>query len=76
MGFDITDLSDENEDISINYWNWRPTVELIRAAHLLDVERLEGLHQGFSSTRISRDEARALEYFADFCASCGGFEFN
>ena len=110
------------------FWNWRsPTIELIRCTNALDSERLDGLHEGMSATRVSRDEARAiarhlrqrilpllapdsrvmldgtattepddgtfyrddanshlnysatrswLEQFADFCESCGGFEFN
>ena len=60
MGFDITDLVDDNKILFVNFWNWRPTVEIIRAANLLDDERLEGLHQQISATRISRDEARAI----------------
>ena len=127
MGFDVTDLADESQVLFVNFWNWRPTVEIIRVANLLNAERLEGLHQQMSATRVSRDEARSiarylrervlpnltpesrvmldgtiitepddgtfyrnpedldrnysatrpwLESFADFCASCGGFEFN
>ena len=127
MGFDITDLADESRVVFVNFWNWRPTVEILRTANLLDDKRLAGLHQQISATRISRNEARAiahylrehvlpnlshdarvllagatttqpddgvfhrsaedfnqnysatrswLETFADFCESCGGFEFN
>src|SRR4029453_1378893 len=60
MGFDITDLADPKRIVFVNFWNWRPTVELIRAAGLLDAQRLEGLHQQCSATRISTDEARAI----------------
>ena len=60
MGFDITDLADSKRIVFVNFWNWRPTVELIRAAGLLDAQRLEGLHQQCSATRISTDEARAI----------------
>ncbi len=127
MGFDLTDGADNERILLVNFWNWRPTVELVRAANIVDARRLEGLHQGMSATRISRQEARSiarylrervlpdlppesrvlldgtvttepddgtfyrdnadshlnysatrswLEEFAEFCESCGGFEFN
>jgi len=60
MGFDLTDLADSERIVFVNFWNWRPTVELIRAAGLLDAQRLEGLHQQHCATRISTDEARAI----------------
>ena len=60
MGFDITDLADSRRIVFVNFWNWRPTVELIRAAGLLDAPRLEGLQQQCSATRISTNEARAI----------------
>jgi hypothetical protein len=60
MGFDITDLANPERTVSVNFWNWRPTVEIIREAGLLDVQRLDGLHQQFSGTRITTDEARAI----------------
>ena len=60
MGFDITDLADSKRIVFVNFWNWHPTVELIRAADLLDPQRLDGLHQQCSATRISTDEARAI----------------
>ena len=60
MGFDITDLADSRRIVFVNFWNWRPTVELIRAAGLLDAPRLEGLQQQCSATHISTNEARAI----------------
>ena len=60
MGFSLTDLADSERIVFVNFWNWRPTVEIIRAAGLLDTNRLEGLHQQISATRVSTDEARAI----------------
>jgi hypothetical protein len=60
MGFDITDLGDSNRVVFVNFWNWRPTIEIIRAAGLLDAPRLESLQQQCSATRVSSDEARLI----------------
>src|SRR5262245_17409944 len=60
MGFILTDIDDEGRVIFVNFWNWRPTVEILRRAGLLDEQRLRGLHTQISGTRVARDEARAI----------------
>ena len=60
MGFAITDLSDPEQIIFVNFWNWHPTVEIIRRTGLIDAQRLEGLHQQISATCVTTDEARAI----------------
>src|SRR3954466_11537677 len=60
MGFDITDLGNTERIVFVNFWNWHPTVELIRTAKLLDAGRLDGLHQQCCATCVSREEARAI----------------
>jgi len=59
MSFHLTDLGNE-ERIFVNFWNWHPTVEILRRAGLLDEERLEELHVQISRARVTKDEARAI----------------
>lgn len=60
MSFDLTDIANHERTISVNFWNWHPTVEILRDANLIDAVRLEGLHESFSGTRITKEEARAI----------------
>jgi hypothetical protein len=60
MGFDLKDIGNEKRIIFVNFWNWRPTVEVLRRAGLLDAKRLDELHEQFSGTRVTKDEARAI----------------
>lgn len=60
MGYDLTDRADEDRILFVNAWNWRPTVEIVRRAGLLDAPRLEGLVQQCSATLVLADEARAI----------------
>src|SRR5262249_11854375 len=58
MGFSLTDLGDEKNVVFVNFWNWRPTVELIRSFSLIDDERLETMGIQCVSTKITEQEAR------------------
>ena len=65
MGFILVDLARvENpapEDLlSVNFWNWRPTLELIRSMKLIDAERMETLGMSGVATRVSEVEAREI----------------
>jgi hypothetical protein len=60
MGFRLTDVGNGDRIIFVNFWNWRPTVEIIRRAGLLDELRLAELEVQTSYTRIAKDEARAI----------------
>jgi hypothetical protein len=62
MGFDLNDIGNEKRIIFVNFWNWRPTVEVLRRAGLLDAKRLDGLYEQFSGTRVTKDEARAIAH--------------
>lgn len=46
MGVDIDDLRDRSRSIHTNWWQWRPTVELIRSLGLFDDERLDVVVEG------------------------------
>jgi hypothetical protein len=60
MGFHPTDIGNEDRVIFVNFWNWRPTVEILRRARLLDEKRLAELHVQFGHARITNDEARTI----------------
>jgi hypothetical protein len=62
MGFDLKDIGNEKRIIFVNFWNWRPTVEVLRRTGLLDAKRLDELHEQFSGTRVTKDEARAIAH--------------
>jgi hypothetical protein len=62
MSFIISDSIDENKELHINSWNWRPTIELIRTSNILDEEKLEWI--GYNAgTEISKGEARKIGEF-------------
>jgi hypothetical protein len=41
MGFVLSDLGKQLNDLGVNGWNWRPTIELIRLANILNEQQLE-----------------------------------
>lgn len=60
MGFVITDLADDNKVLFVNFWNWRPTVELIKRMGVVDSDRAELLHMQCAGTAVSESEARKI----------------
>ena len=60
MGFSVTDLTDEQNFLFVNFWNWHPTVELIRSFGVIDDERLELMQIQCVGAQISRHEARHI----------------
>ena len=60
MGFDVCNLGDDPPDLSVNFWNWRPTVELIRSFGIIDDERLELMHIQCCGAEVTEDEARTI----------------
>jgi|SRR5215831_8293277 len=62
MGFDLTDIGNERRIVFVNFWNWRPTVEVLRRAGLLDEKRLAELHLQCAGTRVTKDEARTIAH--------------
>jgi hypothetical protein len=64
MGVILADSVLEERSEYCNWWNWRPTVELIRASGLLDNERLElmGYNAG---AEVTEQEARAISKFLE-----------
>ncbi len=60
MGFTIIDLEDQQKGLSVNFWNWRPTVELVRTLGVVDAERIELMHEQCLGVIITEAEARQI----------------
>ncbi len=60
MGMFVVDLENQKKSLPVNYWNWRPTVELIRQMHIVDEGRIALMHQPFTGVQVAREEARAI----------------
>jgi hypothetical protein len=56
----------EGEDLQVNWWNWRPTLELFRAHSVLDEVKIEMM--GANGTGVEATEAEAT-FIADFLNS-------
>lgn len=61
MGVYLVDEA-RGKDLHCNWWNWRPTVELLSHHHLLDASKLQG---DGSCLAISPREAVAIADFLD-----------
>lgn len=60
MGFLLQDRSDEKTFVEVNFWNWRPTVELIRSFGIIDDERLERINSQCCGGYVNASEARRI----------------
>ncbi len=60
MGVTVTDLADAGRSERVNWWNWRPTVELLRASTLFDDEQLIMFDLGVGEA--TADQARAFAH--------------
>ena len=58
MGFIITDLADKTKTLPVNFWNWHPTVELVRSIGAVDAERIEFMHQQCVGATVTEAEVR------------------
>lgn|SRR3989338_3635285 len=62
MGVIIFNSSNEEEHLSCNWWNWRPTVELMRSTALLNEEEFDLLSNGYGE--FSKEQCTVLiEFF-------------
>ena len=41
MGVILEDLTQEDRFVNCNWWNWRPTIEILSGSGLFSAERLE-----------------------------------
>lgn len=53
------------EPISCNWWNWRPTLELIRRADLLDDETIERAGCNAAGAEVTAEQARSIAAYID-----------
>ena len=60
MGFILTDLGNEENVLFINFWNWRPTVELIRTFQVIDDARIELMQVQCVGATVGKLEARRI----------------
>jgi hypothetical protein len=60
MGFIITDLADDKKALPVNFWNWHPTVELVKSLGVVDSKRIELMHQQCVGTVVTQEEARCI----------------
>ena len=47
MGISLRDLEQEDHWFSVDFWNRRPIVELIRGLDVIDDDKAESLHDPF-----------------------------
>jgi hypothetical protein len=59
MGITLSDLETDAYLLSINFWNWRPIVEMIRSLGLLPQELVDSLHEPFVG-ELTAAEAHAV----------------
>jgi hypothetical protein len=64
MGVLLMDLSDETRFRNCNWWNWRPSMELIATSKLIPEDRLElmGYNAG---AEVTQAEARAIAAYLE-----------
>jgi len=60
MGLTIRDLEDDDSYLFVNFWNWRPTAELIRSFKIVEPERYELMQISGIVTEFSANEAKQI----------------
>jgi hypothetical protein len=62
MGVILVDSQQDDRSENCNWWNWRPTIELIRSLGLIDDERLD-LMGSNAGAEVTQQEAQAIGKF-------------
>jgi hypothetical protein len=57
--------ADPNDDLQVNAWNWRPTLELVSRAGLLDDEAVERASAQGAGGRVTAEQALRIAEFLD-----------
>ena len=60
MGITLFDRTNNGNNWNVNFWNWRPIVEIIRSLELLPEERVDALHEQLAGNGLSESEARSV----------------
>ncbi len=58
MGISLCDLVDDDHWFNVNFWNWRPIVELVRSLKVIDDDKAKALHEPFCGNGLTASEAR------------------
>jgi len=53
----LVDRGDDQHDLQINWWNWRPILALLRQANLIDDEQFERMGANGCGGELSAEEA-------------------
>lgn len=62
MGFVLSDLGKQLNNLDVNGWNWRPTIEIIRLANILDEQQLDWM--GYNAgCEIDQEQAFRIGQF-------------
>jgi hypothetical protein len=65
MSVILVDLANDKNDLQINQWNWRPTIELIRRGKILADEQLEPMGRNGGGAQVSTADARSIALFIE-----------
>lgn len=63
MSFILVDLADEQHDLQINGWNWRPVLAFLRNANLIDDEQFERMGANGCGGRLTAQQAHKAAEF-------------
>jgi hypothetical protein len=60
MGVMLRDVKTREFVFDVNFWHWRTIVEAVRSLKVIPDARVDGLHQQWTGTGLSLEEARAV----------------
>jgi hypothetical protein len=61
MGVVLIDLQDDDSELPCNWWNWRPTVDILGRAGLLRPEQTELMHRSCSGAVVDEHPLARLQ---------------
>jgi hypothetical protein len=60
MSFTLHDLGTENFEFSVNVWNWKAALEVIKSLDVISESRVRQLGYNAMGTKLSLDEAHLI----------------
>lgn len=60
MGISLIDNTNEGNYFDINFWHWRAIVEVVHKLQVLPVDVVKGLHEPFTGSGLSVEQARMV----------------
>jgi hypothetical protein len=58
-------VTKEGEDLQVNWWNWRPTLELLRSYSVLDEVTIEMMGVNGTGIQVTGEEALRIAAFLE-----------